>query len=59
MGQSTEIVGAVAWLGMGAGGLVSGWLDDAAGNYAGSFALAAAAGAMNLVVLLLWRGSGE
>ena len=53
VGRSTGIVGMVAWLGMGAGGYVSGWLFDATGSYAASFALAAAAGAANLLILAL------
>jgi cyanate permease len=38
---------------MGAGGYVSGWLFDATGSYVASFALAAAAGAANLLTLVL------
>ena len=53
VGRSTGIVGMIAWLGMGAGGYVSGWLYDVTGSYAGSFALAAAAGAANLLTLVL------
>jgi MFS family permease len=53
VGRSTGIVGMIAWLGMGAGGYVSGWLYDVTGSYAASFALAAAAGAANLVTLIV------
>jgi hypothetical protein len=67
VGRSTGIVGMIAWLGMGAGGNVSGWLYDVTGSHAASFALAAAAGAANLVTLVVlarnriappvaWRG---
>jgi MFS family permease len=53
VGRATGIVGMVAWLGMGAGGYVSGWLFDSTGSYAASFALAALAGALNLLTLAL------
>jgi MFS family permease len=53
VGRATGLVGMVAWLGMGAGGYVSGFLFDATGSYTASFALAAAAGAANLVTLVL------
>jgi sugar phosphate permease len=53
VGRATGIVGMVAWLGMGAGGYVAGWLFDQTGSYAASFALAAAAGGANLLVLVL------
>ena len=53
VGRSTGIVGMVAWLGMGAGGYVSGLLFDVTASYTASFALAAAAGAANLVVLIV------
>jgi MFS family permease len=53
VGRSTGLVGMVAWIGMGAGGYVSGWLFDATGSYVASFALAAAAGAANLLTLVL------
>jgi sugar phosphate permease len=53
VGRATGLVGMVAWLGMGAGGYVSGWLFDATGGYTASFALAAAAGAANLLTLAL------
>ncbi len=53
VGRSTGVVGMVAWLGMGAGAYVSGWLFDVTGSYGASFALAAAAGAANLATLVL------
>jgi sugar phosphate permease len=53
VGRATGLVGMVAWLGMGAGGYVSGLLFDATASYTASFALAAAAGAANLLVLIL------
>jgi MFS family permease len=53
VGRATGIVGMVAWLGMGAGGYVSGLLFDSTGGYAASFALAAAVGAGNLLTLVL------
>jgi MFS family permease len=53
VGRATGIVGMVAWLGMGAGGYVSGLLFDVTGSYAASFALAALAGALNLLTLVL------
>jgi MFS family permease len=42
----------VAWAGMGAGGYAGGLLFDAFASYAPSFALAGAAGGLNLVALL-------
>jgi MFS family permease len=53
VGRATGIVGMVAWLGMGAGGYVSGLLFDSTGGYTASFALAAAVGAGNLLTLVL------
>lgn len=53
VGRATGLVGMVAWLGMGAGGYVSGFLFDATASYTASFALAAAAGAANFLVLIL------
>jgi MFS family permease len=53
VGRATGLVGMVAWLGMGAGGYVSGLLFDVTASYTASFALAAAAGAGNLLVLIL------
>jgi sugar phosphate permease len=53
VGRATGLVGMVAWLGMGAGGYVSGLLFDITASYTASFALAAAAGAANLFVLIL------
>jgi MFS family permease len=53
VGRATGLVGMVAWLGMGAGGYVSGLLFDITASYTASFALAAAAGAANLLVLIL------
>jgi hypothetical protein len=42
----------VAWAGMGTGGYAGGLLFDAFGSYALSFALAGAAGALNLSAIL-------
>ncbi|HUE45589.1 MAG TPA: MFS transporter [Aestuariivirgaceae bacterium] len=53
VGRATGLVGMVAWLGMGAGGYVSGLLFDITASYTASFALAASAGAANLFVLIL------
>jgi sugar phosphate permease len=53
VGRATGLVGMVAWLGMGAGGYVSGALFDITASYTASFALAAAAGAANFLVLVL------
>jgi MFS family permease len=53
VGRATGLVGMVAWLGMGAGGYVSGLLFDITASYTASFALAAVAGAANLLVLIL------
>ena len=53
VGRATGLVGMVAWLGMGAGGYVSGLLFDVTASYTASFALAAVAGAGNLLVLIL------
>jgi MFS family permease len=51
LGFSTAITTLVAWLGMGVGGFVAGWIFDATGDYTLAFAFAAAAGAANLMVL--------
>jgi MFS family permease len=53
VGRATGVVGMVAWLGMGAGGYIGGWLFDQTGSYAASFGLATAAGGANLLVLAL------
>jgi sugar phosphate permease len=53
VGRATGIVGMVAWLGMGAGGYVSGLLFDVTGSYTASFALAAAVGAAHLLTLVV------
>lgn len=51
LGMSTAVTTLVAWLGMGVGGYVAGWLFDMTGDYTLAFAFAAAAGAANLLVL--------
>ena len=52
LGLATAVTTLVAWLGMGVGGYVAGWLFDATGDYTLAFAFAAAAGAANLAVLV-------
>ena len=53
VGRATGIVGMVAWLGMGAGGYVSGLLFDVTGSYTASFGLAAAVGATHLLTMVV------
>ncbi|HXV09378.1 MAG TPA: MFS transporter [Burkholderiales bacterium] len=50
-GTSTGVVFLVAWIGMGLGGYQAGHLFDLSGSYTVSYAAAAAAGAVNLVIL--------
>jgi MFS family permease len=50
-GISMAVVGLLAWLGMGLGGYQGGYCFDLTGNYKLSFASAALAGAVNLLVV--------
>lgn len=52
VGRTTGITGVFAWLGMGAGGALGGFVHDATGGYLAAFALAAVAGAINVAILL-------
>jgi MFS family permease len=54
-GFATAVVGMAAWFGMGTGGYLGGYCFDATKAYEASFAGAAAAGTVNLALLLgLW-----
>jgi MFS family permease len=54
-GFATAVVGMAAWFGMGTGGFLGGYCFDATKAYEASFAGAAAAGTVNLALLLgLW-----
>jgi MFS family permease len=51
-GTALAIVGMFGWIGMGLGSYMGGHFFDAAGTYKVSFAVAAAAGTINLAILL-------
>jgi len=50
------VVSMTGWFGMGYGGFQAGWLFDVFGNYTASYAMAALAGIVNLLILvaLVW-----
>jgi MFS family permease len=50
-GSAIGLVSMFGWIGMGLGGFLGGYLFDWTGNYRASFALAAAAGLINLCIL--------
>ena len=62
-GRAMSITQFFGWLGMGMGGFMGGWLYDSQGSYQWSYGFAAAAGVINLLILLSFtlrlRGSGK
>ena len=55
-GRAMSITSFFGWAGMGVGGFLGGFLFDVTGGYQTSFAFAAAAGVVNLLVLAAFNG---
>jgi cyanate permease len=51
-GLAVALIVSAGWIGMGLGGYLAGYFYDATGNYVISYAFAAVAGAINLLVLI-------